>query len=560
MGIRHQFWVIAKVGSRYRTLAVTHCQNATGTDATSACWRLLNIFGSSTNKTLIHHDLEYASTKTEDWWKSIAERNHDKLAIEKRIPFPFIHTCLALGTSYDSHLDKPFPFFFPVSAYEPGISPMNLLWNNQSGFTIVDITDQNHLCYCFMFPPRPPPIYTEDEPMEDKSMDNEPIKPPRCRLLTVEEYLSSGHVEENDLYVDLSQWSLITSDTLRELWPEVKWPDQEGGILSDEQTGHCGKNATVQSLRDLTFRAVFKEALDNIGMEEALKLPEHFIDFPHHLRQLLYESPESVKRPCGIALLGRAVKKDRALDFSPFPWLEEGEILQVVKGNTNLQEVKSIDLSCNSNVSVATVENLIDLCPNITTLIVVQTSNLPFVALSKALTGKKEIELFHSELFRAAFDIPRDRRISPFDSPLATLPNHTAPAGTLSQIAFFSVNRDIQTNSPLRLNGGGLKWSELSRGWFDVPPPQRGCDLFGTTIPLCDAFLNPSRLRTWFSQLLCFFTTNGATNDVRMWRPGHTSMGCACALAMNVKASTIHSYPHNPILKQPSGAFRTLIS
>jgi hypothetical protein len=98
---------------------------------------------------------------------------------------------------------------------------------------------------------------------------------------------------------------------------------------------------------------------------------------------------------------------------------------------------------------VATVENLIDLCPNITTLIVVQTSNLPFVALSKALTGKKEIEPFHSELFWAAFDIPRDRRISHFHSPLATLRNHTAPAGTISQIAFLSVNRDIQTNSPL---------------------------------------------------------------------------------------------------------------
>ena len=154
---------------------------------------------------------------------------------------------------------------------------------------------------------------------------------------------------------------MITSDTLRELWPEVKWLDQEGGILCDQQTGHCGKNATVQSLRDLTFRAVFEEALDNIGMEDALKLPEQFLDFVCRLRQFLYESPESVKRPCGIALLCRAVKEDRALDFSPFPWLEEEAILQVVKMNTNLQGVKSIDLSCNSNVSVATVENLIDL-------------------------------------------------------------------------------------------------------------------------------------------------------------------------------------------------------
>ena len=188
------------------------------------------------------------------------------------------------------------------------------------------------------------------------------------------------------------------------------------------------------------------------------------------------------------------------------------------------------------------------ICPNITTLIVVQTSNLPLVVLSKALTGKKEIELFHSEFFRAAFDIPGT---SHFDSPLATLPNHTAPAGTVCQIAFFSVNTDIRENSPLRLKGGGLKWSKIARRWLDVP-------MFGTTIPLYDAFLNPSRLRIWFLQLLRFFITNGATSDTR--GRGHTSVGCACALAMNVKASTIHSHPHNSILKQPSGAFRTLIS
>ena len=280
---------------------------------TNTCRRWLSIFDSSTNRTLLHHDLVYASTKTEDWWKSIAGRNHDKLAIENRIPFPFIHTCLTLGTSYD-YLNTPFNSLYEDSFFETGISPMNLPPNDQCGFTIVDITDPNHLCYCFTFPSRAPRISKVDDELR------------RCRPLTGKEYLEYIYGKEKNFYVDLRQWTLITSNTLRELWPEVKWLDQEGGTLRDQQTGHCGKNATVQSLRDLTFRAVFEEALDNIGMEDALKLPEKFLDFLRRLRHFLYESPESVKRPCGIALRGRAVKEDRAFDFSHFPWLEEGAI------------------------------------------------------------------------------------------------------------------------------------------------------------------------------------------------------------------------------------------
>jgi hypothetical protein len=84
---------------------------------------LLNIFGSSANKKLIHHDLNYASTKPDDWWELIG-RNHEQLTLEDCFPFPFIQTCLTIGAASDSRLDKPFPFFYPVSAYDTGLSPV----------------------------------------------------------------------------------------------------------------------------------------------------------------------------------------------------------------------------------------------------------------------------------------------------------------------------------------------------------------------------------------------------------------------------------------------------
>jgi hypothetical protein len=529
MGIRHQFWAIASVGGRYRSLGAVHCQNATGTDAIRACYRLLKIFGSSANEKLIRHDCNCASTKTEDWWKSIAGLSKGKL--EDRIAFPFIHTCLFLGAAYDSR-DEPDPFFYPVSAYETGISPMNLLWNNQTGFTIIDVTDRNQLRYCFMFPPRPSHMPGVDGEEEEEIADESP----RCRPLSAEEYVSceDACLDGPSVDVDLSQWSLISSDTLRELWPEVPWKTKSNRAPCDQLIGSCCERTTVPALKELASRQFLQ--VDSQHIEEALDRAKCIPGLSPHLRQLLYESPDFVK---GIALLGAAVEEAKALDLSPFPWLEEETILQLVESNANLQTIESIDLSCNTNISVTTVERLLRLCPNVATLTVVQTPNLPLEALGKVLAAKNEIELHHSDLFRAALEEPRHYRCEQDNTRLTTLPNHMAPAETVGQIIFLSINTDIAKKDPLRLKGGGLKWSKLARSSSGVTTSQRRCEFFGTTIPLQDAFLNPSRSGAWFWQLLLFFATNSATNDVRTYRDGHASMGCACALAMNVEVSTI---------------------
>jgi hypothetical protein len=526
MGIRHQFWAIASVGGRYRSLGVVHCQNATGTDAIRACYRLLKIFGSSANEKLIRHDCNCASTKTEDWWKSIAGLREDKL--EDRIAFPFIHTCLFLGAAYDSR-DEPDPFFYPVSAYETGISPMNLLWNNQSGFTIIDVTDRNQLRYCFMFPPGPPDVDGEEgEEIADES--------PRCKPLSAEEYISSEYACRDglDVDVDLSQWSLISSDTLRELWPEVPWKIKSNRAPCGQLIGSCCERTTVPTLKELASRKFLQ--VDSQHIEEALDRAKCIPGLSPHLQQLLYEFPDFVK---GIALLGAAIEETKALDLSLFPWLEEETILQLVESNANLQTIESIDLSCNTNISVTTVERLLRLCPNVATLTVVQTPNLLLEALSKVLAAKNEIELYHSDLFRAALQNPGRYWGGQDNTRPATLPNYMVTAETVGQIIFLSINKDIAKQDPLRLKGGGLKWSELARSSSGVTTSQRRCEFFGATIPLQDAFLNPSRSGAWFWRLLLFFATNSATNDVRTYRDGHASMGCACALAMNVEVSTI---------------------
>lgn len=64
----------------------------------------------------------------------------------------------------------------------------------------------------------------------------------------------------------------------------------------------------------------------------------------------------------------------------------ENEIIQMM--SIRVQEVRSIDLSCNRNISVTQVTKFLDLYPNITTLIALHTPNLAFENLSKALMGR----------------------------------------------------------------------------------------------------------------------------------------------------------------------------
>jgi len=236
----------------------------------------LNIFGSSANRKLIGHELNYASTKPDDWWELI-KQSPDQLTLEERFPFPFIQTSLTLGAAYDSRLDKPFPHFYPVSAYEAGTSPLYLTYNNQTGNTILEITDLNELRYCFMFSP---PREALSPIMDDDSLDEEEVdEPPRCKPLGPEEYLSYPCVDEQDFDVDLSQWHLITPDTLRDVWPEISWPDQNEEVPCTQQTPQYQTADTVPSLEDLSFLEVTEKALDNSYMKAGLDVLENIPDF-----------------------------------------------------------------------------------------------------------------------------------------------------------------------------------------------------------------------------------------------------------------------------------------
>ncbi len=96
MGGRHQFWIIARVNGRYRTLAGAGHNYCTDTDAVQVCWRCCS--RSSAPKRIAHSSVTNSSTCGETRI-GLVEPTPDEGAVceghddTDAIPFPIVSTC-----------------------------------------------------------------------------------------------------------------------------------------------------------------------------------------------------------------------------------------------------------------------------------------------------------------------------------------------------------------------------------------------------------------------------------------------------------------------------------
>lgn len=70
MGQRHQFFAIARINNRYRTLAVVHNQWLYGHSAVRQCLQTMRILGATGNLQGIRRDLKLAESKPESFWEA----------------------------------------------------------------------------------------------------------------------------------------------------------------------------------------------------------------------------------------------------------------------------------------------------------------------------------------------------------------------------------------------------------------------------------------------------------------------------------------------------------
>jgi hypothetical protein len=244
MGQRHQLFVIAKIGNRYRGLAVFHHQWLLGEIALERCLRLLTIFSAPANRLPIQQELTAARRLDEEFWTK--PRSWEDF----EVPFPFITTCFLLGASFDVKA---------VYNSRVTLEPFNMAFNggdNNDGITVIDITNLTHVRYCFVFwrdwKAEERMMMGEEEEEEEEGGeeegqgeeegegeeeegDTEWEGGPRMTPLSGPKYLSAYYnakersndsklqTELQALEQQFDKWDLIDIASLANTWPQGKW-------------------------------------------------------------------------------------------------------------------------------------------------------------------------------------------------------------------------------------------------------------------------------------------------------------------------------------------------
>ena len=221
MGQRHQLFVIAKIGNRYRGLAVFHHQWLYGALALRQCLEILAIFSAPVNRLPIRQELTAAKRYDETFWTKPCRYD------DNDVPFPFITTCLLLGASFDMK-----------DGYNRTLTmePFNMAFDqgdNMDGITVIDITDLSHVRYCFvlladfyLFQRDP-----DEEPEDEEPEDEEPVNDLQMTPLSGPIYLGvyknmEAHRKRSELESLMQKydhWDLIEVDALANTWPQGKW-------------------------------------------------------------------------------------------------------------------------------------------------------------------------------------------------------------------------------------------------------------------------------------------------------------------------------------------------
>ncbi len=371
----HQLFVIAKVNGRYRTLCAIHDSWLCGLAAVEQCLGTLNIFGDPANRIPLEQELIAAQRHDEIVWSSSEKRSSQK---DIHVPFPYIATCLIIGSSFDpnryyssGHIERfSMAYNEGDNSYGKKVS-QNAMYGGQSpeslnafvrtcgqhlpvhtptktislivvwflGITIFDITEPSNVRYCFV----------DFHGMESKRPVQ--LMTPLTARIYFDAYYSDAYYSDayysdayySDAYCDpgiptYSQYlftlfhefngrDTIPVGTLQDTWPVGKWKeleteDEGSDEISFPELGEMEIRtpSTSKSRRDGAMAAVLQTLLDgsdeNTGLLSEVEL---LTDFLPKLKSKLYEDPSTVKPfPQLLDLLCRALEEDTDVDLSPF--------------------------------------------------------------------------------------------------------------------------------------------------------------------------------------------------------------------------------------------------
>ena len=131
-------FIVAKVGDRYRSFCSVQ-QYFIHVTLTERCLRLIKIFEEPENRIPIQQELLLAQDKPEEFWTA-----KPQCPASFPFPFPYLATCLILGTSFEATEG----FLDSTKLFSTNQEFDNL--QSSDDVTIIDISKPHNVRYCFV--------------------------------------------------------------------------------------------------------------------------------------------------------------------------------------------------------------------------------------------------------------------------------------------------------------------------------------------------------------------------------------------------------------------------
>lgn len=563
MGQRHQLFVVAKIWNRYRTLAVAHRQWLYEIGPVERCLRLIQIFQAGPNQIPIKQELRAACEKDDDFW-----------TMDFVQPFPFIATCLLVGSSFE-----------PEHGYQHRVHSLRFnvtldQIDNNDGITIIDISDTTDIRYCFAFPddwPRKPlkplsalgylvryetnPCGDEDEDEDEHSEvgeEEEEDQEEATDQFKIEDYTTLIPPE----YLSLPRYRLeknrmITKDILRN-WLNSTAGDDKSLDHDEQQAQLVG---TKQSLREQTMEQLVDTLLrdpdhDPDAIAEARHLPDFALKLRNKISSLAaaHELPSS---PALVRCLGIAFDGQTEIDLSSMTQITPSLLVEAISSLLESGIVKSLDLSHLRQLSEKDLEGIVHTKPGLETLYILQMPQISLQCVGSLWAKNTAFkEIYHTDLFGRPLNLSHrySNLVVGLQSPIIS-----DTRNPIKNILFARVLSKMYNGEPnLRKDDGiTVDWQRSELG---LSGSHEVNHMFFSVFPISDMLLTPNKIINGLVNFLrCAFTNSDSCALSESYLAGYT-MAKSFASASPYKtddSTTIGPFP-NVLYKACSTAARTI--
>ena len=471
--------------------------------------RLIKIFQAPENRLALEQELLWGEKLCDECWNAQGED------VTEPGPFPFIATCVVIGAGWD-----------PEDGYQHmvHIYPFNMFFDkgdNNDGITVIDITDLDNVKQCFVVFTGDNDNYDSEEESDDnnesghKDPREQKTQAPKWTPLKASQYLRSYYPEKiliDDLNImdQFSDKKLIAVSALNSCWP-YDWeenPDRMADVTLPSPS------FSTPTLRSTTLMKVIDEAFGSTQPTYILERAGLLSDFLPTIKGRIFENPESaLQSPGSLPLLKTVIQGNLSIDLSPLNLTAKQLTQLLVEGGVNTN-VTTLSLSGNLHLSAALLENILTNHPNLRTLYILNTSQIPLNTKLSLVKNTAITTLYTSELFDAPFIFFSTKERNGEQWPLAH--PYSFPLSycrsPVSQILYLSTGR--ATSDPSFHCLGDSPGIDFSKIKFPFSLKEDGSkieqvrmgDAFWLSYTLADLDHTPIAFLSSFAGLLLLFT------------------------------------------------------